>query len=222
MIITIDGPIATGKSTIAKQLAREIGFIYFDTGAMYRSFTYHILKNNISIDDTDKIINKLNQFDFDIKIKHGKRKYFVNGEEVTEVIRGDEVTKNTSAISAIKPVREKLVELQKELAKGINVVFEGRDMGTVVFPEAELKIFLTGETAIRAKRRFEENKAKYPELYKELTLEKTIEEINKRDELDTTRAISPLKKAVDAHAIDTSHLSIDEIVEKILELQESL
>lgn len=221
MIITIDGPIATGKSTIAKKLAHEIGFIFFDTGAMYRCLTYFLLHNDIEVSDTKAIVEKLDEFDFSIKIKQGAKRYYVNDEDVTDVIRGKEVTRLVSAIAAIKEVRERLVAMQREYAKGINAVFEGRDMGTVVFPHAEIKVFLKGDPAIRGKRRYDELKAKYPKEFSDLTLEKTIEDISNRDALDTTREVSPLKKADDAFVIDTSHLTIDEVIIKILEYKDS-
>lgn len=222
MIITIDGPIATGKSSIAKKLAHEIGFIFVDTGAMYRCLTYFILQKKIDPSDSESIVQHLSEFQFDIKIKQGRRKYFVDNQDITEIIRGEEVTSNVSAVSAIKEVREKLVELQRNFAKGINAVFEGRDMGTVVFPNADLKIFLKGDPIIRAKRRFEELKEKYPEEFNELTLDKTIEDINKRDHFDSNREISPLRQAADAYVIDTSNLSIEEVIIKILEYKDSI
>lgn len=222
MIITIDGLIATGKSTIAKALAREIGFIYFDTGAMYRCVTYSILKNKINVEDADQLKKFLDNFLFEIKIKHGDRFYFVDHEDVTDKIRLDDVTSAVSKISAIRNVREKLVALQRENAVGVNAVFEGRDMGTVVFPDAEVKIFLTGRPEVRAKRRFDELKSKFPEESKDLTLEKALEDLNRRDNLDMIREISPLKQASDALVIDTSDLSLDEIIFKILEFKDTM
>lgn len=222
MIITIDGPIATGKSTIAKKLAEEIGYIYFDTGAMYRCLTYGIIKKKINYNDPQELEQYLKNFICDIKIKRGDRHYYFEGEEITNKIRLDEVTGLVSQISCIKAVREKLVALQRELAVGVNAVFEGRDMGTVVFPNAQLKIFLTGRPEVRAKRRFEELKAKFPNETADLTIEKTLEEINQRDKLDMSREISPLKKADDAFVIDTSDVTIDEIVIKILEYKDTM
>jgi CMP/dCMP kinase len=222
MIITIDGLIATGKSTIAKALAREIGYIYFDTGAMYRCVTYSILKNKIEIDNTEQLNKFLENFLFEIKIKHGDRFYFVDHEDVTDKIRLDDVTSAVSKVSAIRSVREKLVALQRENAVGVNAVFEGRDMGTVVFPDAQVKIFLTGRPEIRAKRRFEELKSKFPEECKDLTIEKALEDLNRRDNLDMGREISPLKQAPDALVIDTSDLSLDEIIFKILEFKDTM
>jgi CMP/dCMP kinase len=222
MIITIDGPIATGKSTIAKALARDIGYIYFDTGAMYRCVTYGILKNKINADDPDQLQKFLASFKFNIKIKHGERRYFVDSEDVTDQIRLDEVTTAVSKVSALRPVREKLMALQREHSIGVNAVFEGRDMGTVVFPDAQVKVFLTGRPEVRAKRRFDELKKKYPEETKDLTIEKSLQDLNRRDNLDTTRELSPLKQAPDALVIDTSDLTIDEIIFRILEFKDSM
>lgn len=222
MIITIDGPIATGKSTIAKRLATEIGYIYFDTGAMYRCLTYAILKEHINEDDTEALKKFLATFKFDIKIKRGERLYFVGDEDVTLKIRGEEVTSHVSKISALREVREHLVHIQRDFSEGVNAVFEGRDMGTVVFPSANLKIFLTGRPEVRAKRRFDELKAKFPEDTKDLTIEKALEDINRRDDYDSKREISPLRQAADAFVVDTSDLTVDEIVMKILECKDAL
>ncbi len=221
MIITIDGAIATGKSTIAKKLARSIGFIYFDTGAMYRCLTYGILKNKIDAENAEQLSAFLENFHFEIKIKHGERHYFVDGEDITDAIRGTAVTANVSRIAAMKPVREKLVLIQREFAKGVNAVFEGRDMGTIVFPDAEVKVYLTGKPEVRALRRYEEFKAKYPEEYKDLTYEQTLEDINNRDRIDSTRDLSPLRQAEGACLIDTSDLQIDEIITRIQEFKDT-
>ncbi|CRX39104.1 (d)CMP kinase [Estrella lausannensis] len=221
MIITIDGPIATGKSSIAKKLARAIGFIYFDTGAMYRSMTWGLLKHNINPDDVEAVKAYLEKFDFDIKIRQGDRYYYVEGENITDAIRGEKVTSAVSKISAMKEVREKLMALQREFSIGVNAVFEGRDMGTVVFPDAEVKIFLTGRPEVRAKRRYDELKAKYPEDFKEMTMEKMLEDLNRRDTEDSTREIAPLRQAPDALVIDTSDLTVEEIIQKIQEFKDT-
>ncbi|MGZ3633853.1 MAG: (d)CMP kinase [Parachlamydiaceae bacterium] len=221
MIITIDGPIATGKSTIAKKLAEELGYIYFDTGAMYRGITWLALTKGIDIDDQNQLAALLKEFVFEIKIKHGERQYWVNKQDVTKTIRGDQVTASVSKVSASPAVREKLVSMQREFSIGVNAIFEGRDMGTVVFPDADLKIFLTGRMEVRAERRFKELKAKFPEESADLTIEKAIEDINRRDSFDSTRATSPLKQADDALLVDTSDKSIDEIVQEILELKDA-
>jgi CMP/dCMP kinase len=222
MLITIDGPIATGKSTIAKHLAHKIGYIYYDTGAMYRCVTYAILKRKIHLEDAQELTTFLEELNFEIKVKNHERRYYVDAEDVTEQIRGDEVTSHVSKVSAIKSVREKMVALQREHSIGINAVFEGRDMGTVVFPHADVKIFLTGDNRIRAKRRFDELKARFPEETKDLTIEKVLEDLIRRDTYDSTREISPLKRADDALVIDTTDLSVEEIVSKILEHRDSI
>lgn len=222
MIITIDGAVATGKSTIAKRLASSIGYIYYDTGAMYRAVTYGILQNNIDINNPEQLDDYLqNKFDFGIKMTRGERRYLLGKEDVTDKIRLQHVTSEVSRISANPKVREKLVEIQREMSKGVNAVFEGRDMATVVFPDAALKIFLTGRPDVRAKRRFNELKAKYPEDSKDLTLEMALRDIEARDDYDSKRDISPLVKAHDAFEIDTSDLTEDEILYKILELKDT-
>lgn len=223
MIITIDGSVATGKSSVAKKLAESIGFIFFDTGAMYRTLTYGILKHKIDIHNTEGLNQFLNNFQLDIKVVKRERLYFFEGENVTEKIRNTEVTRSVSEVSAIKAIRDKLTAIQRELAIGVNAVFEGRDMGTVVFPDAALKIFLTARNEIRAKRRYEELKTKYPNDYKDLTLEECLEQIIKRDHYDSTREHSPLCQADDAYVIDTSDLNtVEDVVYKILEYKDSL
>jgi CMP/dCMP kinase len=222
MIITIDGPIATGKSTIAKAVAKELGYIYFDTGAMYRCLTYGIIKHTVNFENPAELKKHLDQFRFDIKLKMGEKRYFVENEDVTDKIRLEQVTSKVSQISAIKEVREKLVALQKELSLGVNAVFEGRDMGSVVFPEAQIKIFLVGKPEIRAKRRFAELRTKYPAETENLTLEQVLTEINQRDAYDMSREISPLCQAKNAYVIDTSDLSLSDILIKILEYKDTL
>lgn len=220
MIITIDGPVATGKSTIAKQVAKMLGFIYLDTGAMYRCLTYGILLKGVSLDDHQALKTILDGFKFEFKVIKGERHYFVDGKDVTLDIRSPEITAAVSKISALKEVREKLVTIQRDFAKGVNAVCEGRDLGSVVFPHASLKIFLTGHDKVRAKRRLDEFKAKFPDKTESLTLDEAVKEINARDLYDSTREHSPLKKADDAIEIDTSHLSVIEVVDRILELVE--
>lgn len=220
MIIAIDGPVATGKSTIAKKLAAIIGFIYYDTGAMYRAAALDILQKNIAFDDNGAIQKAMNEFDFRIKNLRGERRYFLHHEDVTQKIRTEEVSQAASKLSANPLVREKMVLIQREHAKGVNAVFEGRDMGTVVFPDADLKIYLTGNDEIRAKRRLDELKAKFPQDAAKYTFEAVLADLKQRDLFDMTRAASPLKKADDAFEIDTSTLSLDEIVNKILECKD--
>ena len=218
MIITIDGPVATGKSTVAKKLAQAIGFIFFDTGAMYRTLTYGVLKYRVDLQQPDQLQQFLEKFRFNITVVNREKRYFFEGEDVTQQIRGKEVTLVVSSVSARESVRNKLVAMQRELAIGVNAVFEGRDMGTVVFPDAALKIFLTGNREIRAKRRYEELRQKYPDI----TLEQCITDLDRRDLYDSSRACSPLCQAADACVIDTSDLTIDEVVYRILEYKDAL
>lgn len=220
MIIAIDGPVATGKSTIAKKLARSIGYIYYDTGAMYRAVTFDILQKKIALDDPAALKNCLDSFDFKIKNRLGDTRYFLHGEDITDKIRTEEVSQLSSRVSANPFIRERMVQLQREYAHGVNAVFEGRDMGTTVFPDADLKIFLTGRDEVRAKRRYEEMKARFPNEAQNFTMETILADLKKRDQFDMTRASSPLKKAPDAFEIDTSDLTIDEIVNKILECKD--
>ena len=212
MIITIDGPAGTGKTTVAKRLADRLGFLYFDTGAMYRALTCLWLKNPLSLDDGEALKNLIHSFEFVIKQEGEIKKYFVNKIEVTEEIRSPEITKKVSMIASHPLVRKSLVFIQREFGEKGDAVFEGRDMGTVVFPRAELKIFLTANAEIRAHRRYLELKEKFPLL----TEEKILFENNERDHLDITREVSPLKKAEDAYEIDTSLTSIDQVVDIIL------
>ena len=220
MIITIDGPVATGKSTIARKLAEALGYIYFDTGAMYRALTYAILKNQVDINNPEVLQKFLDACDFDLRIHRVGRRYVVNGEDVTEQIRSRDVTLHVSQVSALGAVRDKLVAIQRQLAQGVNVVFEGRDMGTVVFPDADLKIFLTGRIEVRAQRRLLEIQQERPKEAEGLTLEQVMEETTERDRLDSTREVSPLKKAKDAFVVDTSDLTVDEVVFQIFECKD--
>lgn len=222
MIITIDGPVATGKTTIARKLAESIGFIFFDTGAMYRIVTYAILKEKINFESNEELEKFLATFDFDIKVVKHEKHYHYQHEDITLKIREDSVTSMVSKIAAKKQVREKLTKLQRELATGVNAVFEGRDMGSEVFPDAAIKIFLTGRDEVRAKRRYDELKHYHSEDSANLTLLQCLEEIIKRDEYDSKREHSPLRKPENAFVIDTSDLTVEEIVFKILEHKESI
>lgn len=222
MIITVDGPVATGKSTVARLLANFLGYFYFDTGAMYRAFTYVVIRDRISLDDQEALKRSLEEFNFRIKTHRRQRLYFVGTEDVTKKIRTPEVTRRVSEVSAIKIVREKLTVAQRKLAKGVNAVFEGRDMGSFVLPEADLKIYLTGDKTVRAQRRLEEMRKKMPERGAEFNLERMIEEIEERDRLDRSREHSPLVKADDAFEIDTTNLTADEVVSQILVCKDAL
>lgn len=219
MQVAIDGPASSGKSTISKFIAKETGFLYLDTGAMYRATTLAFLRNNISVDDASAIDELLENLVISFKNTEDGQLVFLNGEDVTREIRDLEVTRNVSEVSAIKALRVKLVQMQREIAENHSIIMDGRDIGTVVLPNAELKIFLVASVKERALRRFRENQEKGIEL----SLEKLEEEIAHRDFLDSTRKESPLKKADDAIEIDTTSLSIQEVVSKITNLiQEKL
>jgi len=212
--IAIDGPAGAGKSTISKLLASQLGYIHIDTGAMYRAVGLKVLKNNISPHDSRKIVEILNSTDIKIKLVDGKQLVFLDGEDVTEEIRQPEVSMYASDVSKIREVRERLVKMQQDLAKQKGVIMDGRDIGTHVLPNAELKIFLTATAEERAKRRFLELKQKgYDVDYYQL-----LDEIKKRDQNDMTREFAPLRVADDAIVIDSTSLSIEEVLQKILEL----
>jgi len=210
MIIAVDGPAGSGKSTISKLLAKELGLVYLDTGAMYRLFTLKMLKENVSFSDSDKINELLGNLN--INIENGK--FYLDDEDVSEDIRKTDVAENVSKPAAIDEVREKMVSLQREFSKSKNVILDGRDIGTVVFPEADIKIFLVADPRERAERRFKELKAKG----ENISLDSIYENILKRDKLDSTRENSPLKKANDAIEVDTTGKNIEEVKNIILNL----
>ncbi|NGX56850.1 MAG: Cytidylate kinase [Candidatus Anoxychlamydiales bacterium] len=219
MIITIDGPAGTGKSTIAKKLSEKLKFSYFDTGALYRSVTYALIKNKIDFEDTQKVSDFLkNDFIYEIKTINEKKYYFVNAEDVTQIIRSNYITENVSKVSSKKYVREKLLSKQRKYAEKNDVVCEGRDIGTVVFSNADVKIYLTAKASIRADRRFKQLIEKHPQDIGTLNKSQILEDIKKRDDQDSNRTISPLKKAKDAYLVDTSNLSIDQVVKKIIKI----
>lgn len=206
-IVTVDGPAGSGKSTIAKIIAKKYGFTYLDTGAMYRMIALYALENSISLDDTEDVEDMLKNTKLDII----GNQFFLNGKDVSEEIRTPRVSAIVSPVSAIKEVRVKLVDLQREISKGKSVILDGRDIGTVVFPNGDVKIFLVASPEERAKRRLKE----YEEKGVEADYESVLASIKERDYLDSTRKESPLKKAEDAHEIDSSTMSIDEVVEAI-------
>ncbi|EAC3454573.1 (d)CMP kinase [Listeria monocytogenes] len=213
--IAIDGPAAAGKSTVAKIVAKKLRFVYIDTGAMYRAVTYIALKNNIAYED-EKAIAALLQKTV-IRFEPGEvQQVFVGSENVTEVIRSIEVTNHVSIVAAHPSIREVLQERQQVFATEGGIVMDGRDIGTAVLPNAELKIFLLASVEERAERRYKENMAKG------FTgdLDQLKKEIEERDHLDYTRTHSPLKKADDAIEVDTTSMSIDQVANKILSLAE--
>lgn len=215
--IAIDGPAGAGKSTIAKKIAKQKGFIYVDTGAMYRAMGLYYMNKGVSPEDTEKIEGMINDIDVSISYENGEQVVSLNGENVNSKIRTPEVGSMASEVSTNGAVRKKMVSLQQQLAKTRSVVMDGRDIGTVVLPDAMVKIFLTASVDIRTKRRFDELKEKGIEC----DFEKLKKEIEDRDYRDIHRDNSPLKKADDAVEVDTSELNVDEVVKKILDIAES-
>lgn len=206
--IAIDGPAGAGKSTIAKKLARDLGYIYVDTGAMYRAMAYYFLKHGISASDETAIAQACPDVDVTIRYEDGEQQVLLNGENIGGVIRNEEVGNMASATSVYPVVRTKLVELQRQLAAKENVIMDGRDIGTVVLPHADIKIYLTASSRVRALRRYEELKAKG----QECSLEEIEKDIIDRDYRDMHRETSPLKQAEDAVLLDSSDLDIDGVV----------
>lgn len=217
MIIAIDGPAGTGKSTLAQRLAEKIGFFYCDTGAMYRCLTYALLKHQINFTHQKELVSFLSNYTCTIEVREKEKRYFFEGEDITTQIRQERVTSLVSQISSIPEIREKLVALQRELGSQKNAVFEGRDIGTVVFPHAELKIFLTARPEVRAHRRYLELQAKFPDASQHLSLETLLAQVQERDMRDMNRIHSPLFPAKDAYLLDVSDLSIEEALAAIME-----
>lgn len=216
--IAIDGPAGAGKSTIAKQLAKELGFVYVDTGAMYRAFAYYFLTHNISAEDEKAISEACPNVTISLTYEDGVQNVWLNGENVSGFIRNEEVGNMASATSVYPVVRTKLVELQQELAKTTDVIMDGRDIGTVVLPNADVKIYMTASSAVRAKRRYDELVAKGIEC----NLDEIEKDIIERDFRDMNRETSPLKKADDAYELDTSELDINGVVNAMKEIIEKV
>ena len=215
--IAIDGPAGAGKSTIAKQVARRENLIYIDTGAMYRAMSLLMLQNGIPLNDAEKIGQECSRAQIDIAYENGEQAVFLNGENVDAFLREERVGNAASAVSAVPRVRERLVQLQRELAESADVVMDGRDIGTVVLPDADLKIFLTASSRVRAERRYRELQEKGIEADLK-TIQRDIEE---RDHRDMTREPSPLRQAEDAVVIDSSMMTVDEVIQNILDLIQS-
>lgn len=213
--IALDGPSGAGKSTVAKALAKRLDIIYLDTGAMYRSLAYVAVKQGIDVNDETAVRPMLDNLDMKI-ITGDSQQIIVNGENVTPFIREHYVSKAASDISALPSVRIKLVELQRKIAKNDCVVLDGRDIGTYVLPDAKYKFFITATPEVRAKRRFEELKAKGDAP----SYEKVLEDIKVRDYNDSHRAFAPLKQADDAVLVDTTNMSIDEVIDFVLNKME--
>lgn len=216
MIVAIDGPAGSGKGTVTKEIAKRMGLINLDTGATYRCVALASLKHGIKLEEEDKIVSLID--DLDIEFKYDKDDFirvFLNGEEVTSEIRSFEVNQIVSPISSIVRVRLKMVDLQRKMAEGKDVIMEGRDIGTYVFPNADVKIYLDADVEERAKRRFKENQEKGIDV----TFEEVLDNIKKRDENDKHKEIGSLKIAEDAVIVDSTKLSIEEMadaVEKII------
>ena len=213
LIVTIDGPAASGKSTVARLLAGRLGASFLDTGAMYRAVTLAAMQAGVDMSDEEELLGVLRDSEFGFAAKEGKLMVLINGADVTAQIRESEVTANARYVASAEKLREKLVQMQRQFAAGEEkIVTEGRDQGTVAFPDADIKFYLTAEAIERAKRRQAELQANGSSR----SLEKIQVAIEKRDKSDANRAIGPLKPADDAIVIDTTDLSIEEVVEKLL------
>ena len=214
MNIAIDGPAGAGKSTIAKRLAKKLGFIYVDTGAMYRAMAYYFLQHNIDAKDENAIAAACPDVDVTITYENGDQQVLLNGENVNGVIRNEEVGNMASSTSVYPVVRKKLVELQRQLAKSADVIMDGRDIGTCVLPDAQVKIYLTASSATRAKRRYDE----LTEKGVSCDLAEIEKDIIDRDYRDMHRETSPLRQAEDAVLVDSSEMNIDEVVDAIYQV----
>ena len=214
MVIAIDGPAGAGKSTVARKLAERMGLDYVDSGATYRAAALRVLESNVSPEDEQAVSELIGHAGIEFKTNGSKSQVLLDGEDVTEKIRTPQVTLAAAKVSRLPDVRKKLITLQRSLARGRGIVMEGRDIGTVVFPQARLKIFLKADPEERARRRLRDEEKRG----RQATLEQTAYEIGRRDQLDAERKISPLVPAADAVEIDSTHLSADEVVERIMEL----
>ncbi len=209
--VAIDGPAGAGKSTIAKLVAKEKGYIYVDTGAMYRALAIHFLKKGIAPENTEDVIEACSDADVSIRYEDGAQQVYLNGENVTGMLRTEEVGNMASKTSAVPEVREKLLELQRTLAKENDVIMDGRDIGTNILPDADVKIYLTASVETRARRRYDELKEKG----EYCDLDQIAQDIKERDERDMNRETAPLKKAEDAILVDSSYMTIPEVVSEI-------
>ena len=215
--IAIDGPSGAGKSTMAKAVAAKLGCVYLDTGAIYRTVAYHMILMGISPKDRDGVNRLIDDVNIDIRFPgDGVQHMILNGFDVTDELRTPEMSRGASQVSAHPAVREVLLDLQRDMAKKNNVVMDGRDIGTVVLPDADVKIFLTADVKVRAKRRLAELQAKG----EKTTFAEVLADLEERDERDSTRAVAPLRCAPDAVRVDTSDCGIDESVRRILAVVE--
>lgn len=212
--VAIDGPAGAGKSTIAKKVAKKLNYIYVDTGAMYRAMALYLIHSQVDPKDAEAIAKACEYADISIEYQDGEQVVLLNGENVNAYLRTEEVGNMASVSSAVPTVRMKLVELQRKLAAKANVIMDGRDIGTYVLPDANVKIYLTASSRTRANRRFLELQAKG----EECDLDAIEEDIRKRDERDMNREFAPLRQAEDAVLVDSSDMTIDEVVERIISL----
>lgn len=215
--VAIDGPVGAGKSSVARESAKRLGFIYADTGALYRGVALYTVRKGLNENDAEykeKVENMLPEITVEPKLINGEQRIFLCGEDVSEEIRKPEISMAASSVSSIPAVREFLLDLQRDIAKKNNVLMNGRDIGTVVLPSAQVKIFITASPEIRAKRRFKE----LIEKGVDTTLEQVLNDLNRRDYQDSHRAVSPLKMAEDAVLLDTSELDFEQSVRKVTEL----
>lgn len=209
--ITLDGPSGSGKTTIAKSLAKKMGYLYVDTGAMYRGVAYYMFENGVAVDDDAKVESVLDKISLDIKVVDGEQRVILNGKDITGSIRTPEISMGASTVSKNRQVRLKLVAMQRELASNNNAIFDGRDMGSYVLPDADHKFYITADVDTRAKRRYLELKQK-----QEITLEQVKADMIARDEQDSSRAFAPLVIPQGAYVIDTTNMTIDEVEDLIL------
>lgn len=213
LIIAIDGPAGAGKSTVSKRLAKELGYTYLDTGAMYRAFAWKALEEKLDLGDEKALKRSLQETEIELSEEAGRPKVYLNGLDVSDRIRSPELSQVASRISSLKSVRERMVEMQRAMGSKGGVVMEGRDIGTVVFPDAEVKIYLDASAAVRARRRFEELGSQG----ERVTLAETLKEIEVRDHRDKGRSVAPLRKAEDAVVIDSTNMDVDRVVERIMQ-----
>lgn len=212
--IAIDGPAGAGKSSAAKLIAKELGFIYIDTGALYRSIGVAVLRKGLKTDIKEDVVSVLPEVELSLKFVDGEQRVILNGQDVSRDIRLPEASMAASNVSAIPEVRSFLLDMQKKFAKESNCLMDGRDIGTVILPDADLKVFLTASPEVRAKRRYDELIEKgTPKDYDEL-----LEEIKLRDHNDSTRTIAPLRPADDAVIVDSSEMTLDEVVAKVVSM----
>jgi len=212
LIIAIDGPSGAGKSTLAKRLARDLGYTYLDTGAMYRALALKILRQGLDLGDVAKLARLVDATEIDLAERQGESQVLLDGVDVSALIRTPEVSQMASKVSAFPVVRKRMLELQRALGQKGSVVAEGRDIGTVIFPEAEVKIYLDASVDERGRRRYEELRA----AGRDVTLEETVRELKERDKRDSERDVAPLRKAEDALAIDSSQLTAETVRAQVI------